>query len=106
MVSLGRGIYMLEKLKIEDIQSQEQKQIACIIGIDAYIRLVKSFGGTSVYILKEDSLIKDIRDKNIRNEFNGSNYMYLAKKYNLTDRTIREIVDNKRLLDGQIKFEF
>ncbi|MGP1598949.1 Mor transcription activator family protein [Peptoanaerobacter stomatis] len=95
---------MLDKLKIDDIQSQEQKEIAQIIGIESYINLVKHFGGTSIYILKEDSLIKDIRDRNIKMEFDGSNYTYLAKKYNLTDRTIREIVDNKKVLNGQIKF--
>lgn len=95
---------MLDRLTIEDIINDEQKQIAEIIGIDAYIKLVRNFGGTSIYIWKQDSLIKDIRDKKIRQEFNGSNYSLLAKKYNLTDRTIRDIVDNKAL-DGQIKFD-
>ena len=95
---------MLDRLTIEDIINDEQKQIAEIIGIDAYIKLVRNFGGTSIYIWKQDSLIKDIRDKKIRSEFNGSNYSLLAKKYNLTDRTIRDIVDN-RALDGQIKFD-
>lgn len=96
---------MLDKLTIEDIENIEQREIAEIIGIDSYIRLVKEYGGTSIYVLKEDSLIKDIRDNKIREEFNGGNYVYLAKKYNLTENSIRNIV-NKKELDGQIKFEF
>lgn len=95
---------MLDKLTIEDIENIEQREIAEIIGIDSYIKLVKNYGGTSIYVLKEDSLIKDIRDNKIREEFNGGNYVYLAKKYNLTENSIRNIV-NKKELDGQIKFE-
>ena len=95
---------MLDKLTIEDIKNEEQKNLAIIIGIDAYIKLVKNYGGTNIYILKSDSLIKDIRDKKIRSEFNGYNYRYLANKYNLTDRAIREIVDCRQL-EGQISFD-
>ena len=95
---------MLDKLTIEDIKNEEQKNLAIIIGIDAYINLVKNYGGTNIYILKSDSLIKDIRDKKIRSEFNGYNYRYLAKKYNLTDGAIREIVDCRQL-EGQISFD-
>lgn len=94
---------MLDKLTIKDIENKEQKAIAEIIGIEAYISLVKNYGGTSIYILKEDSLIRGIRDSKIKSEFNGYNYSYLAKKYKLTDRTIRDIVDNNKL-DGQISF--
>lgn len=96
---------MLDILKIEDIENEEQRKIAKLIGIKAYIELVKYFGGSSIYILKEHSLVKDIRDKKIRQEFNGSNYSTLAKKYKLTDRSIREIINNKEL-DGQISFDF
>lgn len=95
---------MLNKLRIDDIVNDEQREIAQILGIESYIKLVEHFGGTSIYILKKDSLIKDIRDNKIRDEFNGCNYVYLAKRYNLTENTIRYIV-NKRELDGQIKFE-
>lgn len=94
---------MLEQLKIQDITNDEQRYIANTIGIDAYVRLVEEFGGTSIYILKKDSLIRSIRDNLIRSEFNGSNYSSLAKKYNLTDMTIRNIVDNNPL-STQIKF--
>ena len=94
------GIYA-----INDIENKEQKAIADTIGIEAYISLVKNYGGTSIYILKEDSLIRGIRDSKIKSEFNGYNYSYLAKKYKLTDRTIRDIIGNSNRLEGQISFE-
>ncbi|EJU21181.1 Mor transcription activator family protein [Peptoanaerobacter stomatis] len=96
---------MLDKLTIDDIDNKEQRAIAEIIGIKAYISLVKNYGGTSIYILKEDSLVKDIRDNKIREEFNGGNYVYLAKKYNLSDRTIRDIIGNNKI-EGQLEFKF
>ncbi|MGP1599370.1 hypothetical protein [Peptoanaerobacter stomatis] len=36
---------MLDKLSIEDIDNKEQKTLAEIIGIEAYISLVKHYGG-------------------------------------------------------------
>lgn len=95
---------MLDTLKIEDIQNEEQKYIAELIGIASYVKLVKEFGGTSIYILKEDSLIKELRDKKIREEFKGGNYSALAKKYNLTEMTIRNIINDNCKLNGQISF--
>lgn len=94
---------MLENLNIEDIQNEEQRHLAQTIGISAYISLVKEYGGTSVYVFKEDSLTKAIRDEKIKKEFNGSNYSYLARKYNLTDQRIRAIVGSDEL-EGQISF--
>lgn len=94
---------MLETLKIEDIQNEEQRHLARTIGILAYINLVNEYGGTSVYVFKKDSLTKAIRDEKIRKEFNGSNYSYLARKYNLTDQRVRTIIANDEI-EGQISF--
>lgn len=96
---------MLDKLTLNDIENKEQKAIAEIIGIEAYISLVRQYGGTSIYVLKEDSLVKDIRDKMIREEFDGGNYVYLAKKYNLSETSIRNITNNNYTYKYQISFD-
>ncbi|MBF1051030.1 MAG: DNA-binding protein [Peptostreptococcaceae bacterium] len=96
---------MLDKLTINDIENKEQKAIADTIGIEAYISLVRQYGGTSIYVLKEDSLVKDIRDKMIREEFDGGNYVYLAKKYNLSETSIRNITNNNFTNKYQISFD-
>lgn len=97
---------MLEKLEIDDIQNEEQKHLARTVGLGAYISLVKEYGGTSVYVFKEDSITKNIRDEKIKKEFNGENYLYLAKKYNLTEQRIRAILNGRNeVLKGQISFD-
>lgn len=70
----------------------EQREIAEIIGIDAYKKLVGHFGGSHIYVCKADTILRDARNEEIYREFNGYNYRRLALKYNLSEKTIREIV--------------
>lgn len=77
-------------IKIEDLNG-EQKEVANTIGIDAYLKLVKTFGGDSIYLAKQETIDNLHRDMKIVEEFNGD-YTKLAKKYNLTVRTIRKII--------------
>ena len=69
-----------------------QKELAEIVGLDAYVKLVKKYGGDEIYVAKEDRIISMIRDKEIYRKFNGENYSQLAKEYNLAVRTVYEIV--------------
>ena len=96
-------------LTLDDLR-EEQKQIAEVIGVDAYLDLTRAFGGTSIYIAKAEEILKRAdRDRQIREEFNGSNYAQLAIKYGLTEVWIRNIVYDKAVeikrkpLDGQMK---
>lgn len=79
------------KITLDDLKG-DQREVAEIIGIDNYKKMVTHFGGDSVYIQKRDTIIKEIRSQHIAKEFNGFNYRELALKYNLAERTIREIV--------------
>lgn len=88
----------LENLK------EEQKEVAEIIGIENYIKLVKYFGGSSIYIHKADTISRVIRDEQIKEEFNGRNYKELALKYNLSVNQIREILDRDSLKNRQLSF--
>ena len=88
-------------IKIEDL-SGDQRELAETIGLDAYIKLVKERGGTSVYIAKQDKLLAIKRNAQIISEFNGFNHRYLALKYNISDRTLREIIEaDRRSKSGQ-----
>ncbi len=95
-------------LVLDDLR-EEQKQIAEVIGVDAYLELTRAFGGTSIYIAKAEEIVKRAdRDRQIREEFNGNNYAQLALKYGLTEVWIRNIVYDKaaeirkKPLDGQM----
>lgn len=91
-----------------DSLDDDQKKIAELVGMDGFRSLVRTFGGTSIYIPKVESLEKEVRDQRIREEFDGSNYKELAAKYGLTETWIRSILFDRirefreRPLEGQM----
>ena len=95
---------LLSKLTIDDLPPSQQ-DIAAAIGIKSYIKLVRLVSGNSVYICKEDELVRCVRNAEIKKKFNGYNWAELAKEYNLTTRTVRTIVGETygtHVVDGQI----
>ncbi|MEA4825064.1 MAG: Mor transcription activator family protein [Clostridium sp.] len=92
---------MLERLTLEDLPDG-QRYIAELIGLENYKKLVHYFGGSDIYIQKEDTLTKDIRNKEIISMFNGGNYLEIAKIFNLSERAVRQIIlDNLKILGGE-----
>lgn len=77
-----------------DALNDEQRQLAECIGLEAYKKLIHTYSSSSIYISKENTITRDIRNKQIKNEFDGFNYLELAKKYNLSTRRIRDIVSS------------
>ncbi len=95
----------IEKITLEKL-SAEQKELAEIVGIEAYRKLVTNYGGMNIYIHKLETILRESRNIEICNAFNGFNYRELAKKYNLSEKTVREIISGRDAepLDGQISF--
>ena len=95
----------MDNIKIQDLQG-EQRQIAEAIGLEAYLKLVKIYGGTNIYIAKIDKLLSIKRDMEIVKRFNGYNYKSLANLYRLSERAVREIInrENSRILNQQLSF--
>lgn len=98
---------VLDGLQLEDLNEVWQ-QIAGIIGMDNVKKLFEEFPGANVYFPKLDDLERSHRNKHIRAEFNGYNFRELAKKYGLTEVSIRNIVSDRvreiraQPLDGQM----
>lgn len=100
-------------MNIDDITFEQltgnQLELAELIGIEAYRKLVEYYGGSSVYIKKFDTITKPARNDEICEKFNGHNVKALAKKYDLADKTIRGITAEKLKKikgsppDGQMK---
>lgn len=66
-----------------------------IIGIDNFIKIVKIYGGSAIYIPTYKTILIQERNKNIIKEYDGSNINYLRKKYNLTNSQIRKLLQKK-----------
>ncbi len=99
---------LLAKLTIDDLPDS-QRDIAEMIGMDNYLKLVRLVSGDSIYICKEDELrqniLRSIRDAEIRRRFNGYNFAALAREYNLATRTVRRIVGEtaaSHVAEGQL----
>lgn len=75
-----------------DDLTEEQQQLADLIGIESLCKLIETYGGTTIYVPKPDSFTRSERDERIREDFNGVNIKYLALKYSLSERTIRNIL--------------
>lgn len=101
----------IDKLVSIDQLRDDQKELAEIIGLEAYKKLVAYYGGSLLYVQKVDSVLKDTRDKELNEKFNGYNYKELAREYGISEMTIRDIVAPKRKelkfapMEGQLSFE-
>lgn len=101
----------IDKLTSIDQLRENQKELAEILGIEAYKRLIKHYGGMPIYVQKADSVMKDTRDIELNEKFDGSNYKELAREYGISEMTIRDIVAPKRRelkiapLKGQLSFD-
>ena len=88
---------MLDIEKITSLEQLfgEQRELAEIVGLNAYKKMVRQYGGSSIYINKTDTITRFGRNTEIQQKFNGSNYRELAKEYGLSESGIRKIVNKK-----------
>ena len=96
-----------EEIRLEDL-SEGQQEVAALIGPENFRKLMEVYGGAYLYIPKTDRLERMERNERIRAEFDGYNFRELARKYDLTEITIRSIVSDKirevraQPIDGQL----
>lgn len=86
-------------MKIERITSleqldEDQRDLAEIIGMEAYKKLLVNYAGCVIYVRKPERIGKQIRDAKICQKFNGSNYKELAKEFYLSESSVRKIIRN------------
>lgn len=90
----------LKEITIDDIDEQ-YRNIAEVIGLKNFINLIKLLGGTSWYIPKIETVLKEARERKIKKEYNGYNKKELALKYGISERTISYITKEEK--DEQLK---
>ena len=89
----GRAFYFNKK---NNPAGSPISEVIDLIGEDAADKLKNYFGFEYVYFRKIDETLRIIRNEKIVNEFDGGNFGYLCKKYNLTERFIRNILSDAR----------
>ncbi len=82
---------MLERLTVEDLPDS-LVDIVDVIGINSFKKLVKFCGGSNLYIPSENNLTRPIRNKIIRESFNGD-YKVVARKFGISEVQARNIVN-------------
>ena len=82
-----------EKLTPELLDS-DQRELAEIIGWDAYRKLLVNYAGCTIYIKKPERIVKQNRDEEIFRKFKGGNYRELAKEFRLSESAVRKILRN------------
>ncbi|MGL4549114.1 Mor transcription activator family protein [Eubacterium aggregans] len=85
------GQTMLDRLTLADLD-KEQRMLADSIGLESYKLLIQRYGGSYLYIRKEESLVRDLRDRQIRAEYDGRNLKTLARHYQLSEVQVRNIL--------------
>ena len=64
-----------------------------ILGKEKALALCAEFGGSSIYIPKQETLNRELRNKEIIEEYkNGVSLHQLRKKYQLSETTLRTII--------------
>ena len=84
---------MIKYISKEDLP-QVLHDLVDTIGIEAFKKLIKNYGGSSLYIPNENSILKPIRNRLIKKHFNGNNYKELAKEYKISEMQVRNIINN------------
>lgn len=90
-----KNVYERLVYESPDMLAYPFNEIIDEIGFEGIYLLSEKFGGSTVYVPKFRKIFKEQIDNAIRNEFDGNNYVKLALKYKLCERSIRNIINKK-----------
>jgi Mor family transcriptional regulator len=74
-------------------------QEAAEIALDVAEHVRKNIGGVATYIPRGLSYELSLRDRQIWSEFKGDNHAELARKYDMTEMRVRQIIDRAARAD-------
>ncbi len=84
----------LKEVKSGDLPEVYQEMVS-VVGLEPTMALARVFSGNSVYFPKLDRCLLRVRNQMIRQEFNGANTRSLARRWGLSARHVRHIVNPK-----------
>lgn len=85
----------MRKVQPQDLP-EVYREMAEVIGVESTINLARIYAGTSVYFPKLERALLTLRNQVIRREFDGANIRGLARRWGLSARHVRHIVNPPR----------
>lgn len=82
-------------VQIEDLP-EDLQAMAEIVGLDVMFKILILFGGETLYFLQMDTVMRHGRNREINKRFDGSNHRELSKKFGISIRHIRKIVQHEK----------
>ena len=83
----------IENIRLEDLPLEHQ-DLAMQIGLAAYRNLVRIYGGESIHVACQSSVTIEARNRDIFSRFQqGKDYKELAKTFGMSQRHIRNIIN-------------
>lgn len=95
---------MLE-VKPEDLEGlpENLQEVLRLTGLEGFVELCFYMSGTTLYIPKLDRIVSPARDRLLAREFNGGNYAELAKKYDITENWVRQVINRENWKKRQMR---
>ena len=101
-MDIKKFIKYIDEQNIEELP-HPYKDLAKQLGIETALSLAEMWGGLAVYFPKAERALQNIRNERIVQEFNGGNVTELARKYNLTESWVREILKSQHINENQMR---
>lgn len=80
-------------IKLDDIPDNFHAMVE-VIGIDKFLEISKLYGGMNMYIPIYSRVIREARNREIIEKYNGVNVNELAIKYGISVVSVRRIIKN------------
>lgn len=94
-----------QDMRMEDIRNDSMADLAELVGVEAMMKIVETYSGSVLYIPKMESVLAPIRDRHIREEFDGTNGHKLAIRYNVSDSWVLRVVNERQVYGQTSMFE-
>lgn len=85
---------LLEQMQLSDL-NENHRELAEVIGLNNFLKLLKEFGGRTINIPTISTVTRGFVYACILKEYDGVNLNHLAKKYNVSRRTIYRLLRNE-----------
>jgi len=79
---------------MNEIEEELNQALGSLKGTMILKGILDRHGCQEIYVPKTTELYKQLRDKQIRLTFNGCNHAELAEQWDISERTIRNIIDS------------